>query len=144
MMRIATGLMVVLAAAFCLSCSSVGYLHVLNASGAPITLRLKPHYFDPTSVTLRPDGWAKILRFRIPDEGPALLAGGCVYTYELPSVPRDHPVRRGPDDLVQVNPDLSVMLLPPRTRAAMPVAALEKIQPPGFPVRPASADCRQP
>lgn len=144
MMRRAAVLMLAMTAAVMLgSCSSPGYPHVLNGSGAPITLRLAPYYLHPTSVTVKPGGWARIIRFRLPLPGPTVLARGCAYTYDLPTVPPGHPFDAGIDELVQVNPDHSAMALSPRARVVMPVEALEDRQPPGFPVRPISVSCGQ-
>jgi hypothetical protein len=53
------------------------------------------------------------------------------------------PVERVLDRVVQAEPDGSVYVVPPATRAVINLAEVSDIQPTGFPVRPTERACQQ-
>jgi hypothetical protein len=72
-----------------------------------------------------------------------LTSGRCTYRYDLPLPGREYLLGGGGEANVnvQVEPDLSVLLLPQSARSVVDPASVQAFQRYGFPIRPVAKTC---
>lgn len=129
------------------SCAVPPEVAVFNNSGRELVLQLTPRYpWQPTSSVRLPAGTLKVFGwYRMAPPGVVLRVGGCTYGYDPPRLDRTYfegATGYPATTSVQVDPDLTVVLLPVTARQVMPDAKDLPLQAKyGFPLKPVSTSC---
>jgi hypothetical protein len=137
--RIIGGL--VLACSALWSCSLAARVTVFNDSGGTITIHRHPHFaWDAREVVIERGGHRTFVGGDLNLNEAALSAGRCRYTYAIPWAFPDGR-KGGPRMAIQVEPDFSVVVIPPSARAVAPREVWLGVQGQGFPVHAVSVAC---
>ena len=129
------------------ACSPPDQVAVYNNSGQSILLRLAPSLYGPQwSTEIAPGERSRHLSENMAPPGLVIEVGGCVLGYDLPPVDEDYRTASGsraPIHSIQVEPDLTVVLLPAKAGPTPVVAAggLPLQRRYGYPVRPLFRKC---
>lgn len=122
------------------SCSSRLEIVLFNNAGETVTV-----HTPDTNLSISS---GQSIRFDYPSENESwrirLSVGECTYTYAAPRTLEHYPWAHGSRNELraQLEKDFSLILLPPGTTEVTPADKVASLQQDGFPLQPASQDCR--